>query len=131
MFSEQGLVDVIQFCRFARWAATRIETLDESFDAGPDAFLDTAAVMENLDLVVSCDTSLAHLAGALGRPTWLALKHVAEWRWLHDRADSPWYPSFRLFRQSAPEDWGSVFADMAEALRSLQPWQASTPKPPQ
>ena len=94
----------------------RIEILDDSFDTGPDAFLDTAAVMESLDLVVACDTSIAHVAGALGRPTWLALKHVAEWRWLRARADTPWYPSFRLFRQPAPGDWESVFKAMAEAL---------------
>jgi hypothetical protein len=94
----------------------RIEMLDSDFDSGPDAFLDTAAVMEGLGLIVSCDTSIAHLAGALGRPTWLALKHVPEWRWLHDREDTPWYPSLRLFRQPRLDDWPAVFAAMAEAL---------------
>ncbi|SNB65784.1 Tfp pilus assembly protein PilF [Rhodoblastus acidophilus] len=93
----------------------RIETLPD-FDQGPDAFLDTAAVMENLDLIVSCDTSIAHLAGALGRPTWLALKHVAEWRWRRERTDTPWYPSVRLFRQPARDDWAGVFQAMADAL---------------
>ncbi|MBB4196751.1 tetratricopeptide (TPR) repeat protein [Rhodoblastus sphagnicola] len=95
----------------------RIEIL-ENFDAGPDAFLDTAAVMETLDLIVTCDTSIAHLAGALGRPTWLALKHVAEWRWLRTRTDTPWYPSVRLFRQPAPGDWAAVFRAMAARLPS-------------
>ena len=94
----------------------RIECLDDGFDAGPDAFLDTAALMQCLDLVITCDTSIAHVAGALGRPTWLALKNVAEWRWLRERADTPWYPSFRLFRQPAPGDWASVFRAMADAL---------------
>jgi hypothetical protein len=73
-----------------------IETLGEEFDAGPDAFLDTAAVVNCCDLVISCDTSIAHLAGALGSPTWIALKKVPEWRWLLNRRDSPWYPSMMV-----------------------------------
>lgn len=96
----------------------RIEELGPDFDAGPDAFLDTAAAMEAMDLVITIDTSLAHLAGALGRPIWIALKYVPEWRWLLQRDDSPWYPTARLFRQRAPGDWGDVIADMAEALRA-------------
>ena len=78
----------------------RVETLGEEFDAGPDAFLDTAAVMKICDLVITSDTSVAHLAGALGAPTWVALKRVPDWRWMLDRSDSPWYPTMRLFRQS-------------------------------
>jgi hypothetical protein len=78
--------------------------------------LETAAVMQALDLIISIDTGLAHLAGALGRPVWIALPHVAEWRWLRDRDDSPWYPTARLFRQSEPGDWHGVFRRMAEAL---------------
>ena len=66
-----------------------------------DDFMDTAAVMMNLDLIISADTSPAHLAGALGRPVWLALPFAGCWRWLLDREDSPWYPTMRLFRQSA------------------------------
>jgi tetratricopeptide (TPR) repeat protein len=93
-----------------------IETLD-GLDAGPDAFLDTAAVMTNLDLVITSDTSIAHLAGALGRPVWVALRRVPDWRWMLDRADSPWYPTMRLFRQTVDGDWAPVFAEMAEALR--------------
>ncbi len=72
--------------------------------------------MASLDLVVTCDTSIAHLAGALGRPVWVALKHDSEWRWLRGRDDSPWYPTMRLFRQKTAGDWASVFAAMAEAL---------------
>jgi len=94
----------------------RVETLGEDFDAGPDAFVDTAAAMMHLDLVVTCDTSVAHLAGALGRPVWVALKKDAEWRWLRDRDDSPWYPTMRLFRQKRRGDWDGVFAEMAERL---------------
>ena len=82
-----------------------IEQLGPDFDAGPDAFVDSAAVMASLDLVISADTGIAHLAGALGRPVWVALKYVPDWRWLLDRADTPWYPTMRLFRQPAPGDW--------------------------
>jgi hypothetical protein len=87
------------------------------FDDGPDAFLDSAAMMENIDLVISSDTALAHLAGALGIETWLALKYVPEWRWFLGRNDSPWYPSLRLFRQKMPGDWTPVFAQMEAVLR--------------
>jgi tetratricopeptide (TPR) repeat protein len=89
-----------------------IPTLERlrGFDEGPQAFLDSAAVMVHLDLVITTDTALAHLAGALGRATWLALKHVPDWRWLQDRSDSPWYPGMRLFRQPRPGDWEPVFA---------------------
>ena len=94
----------------------QVETLGD-FDSGADAFADTAAAMECLDLIVSCDTSIAHLAGALARPVWIALKHVPEWRWMLEGERSPWYPSMRLFRQTRPGDWGGVFAAMAAALR--------------
>ncbi len=84
-------------------------------------FADTAAVMAHLDLVVSVDTSVPHLAGALGRPVWLLACHDACWRWLMDRADSPWYPTMRIFRQPAPGDWDSV---VAEATHALAAWAA-------
>lgn len=93
-----------------------VETLGDDFDTGPDAFVDAAAAIENLDLVVSCDSAIAHLAGALGRPVWLALKTVPDWRWLMDREDTPWYPSMRLFRQRVRGDWSTVFDGMAQAL---------------
>ncbi len=93
-----------------------VERLSADYDVGAHAFLDAAAVMTALDLVVTCDTSIAHLAGALGRPVWLALKHDSEWRWLRGRDDSPWYPTMRLFRQSTAGDWAGVFAAMARAL---------------
>ena len=97
-------------------AGMSIETPGADFDAGPDAFVDSAAIMQSLDLVISCDTAVAHLAGALGRPVWLALKKVPEWRWQLDRTDSPWYPTMRLFRQHAFGDWRSVFGDIEAAL---------------
>ena len=102
-------------------AGMRVETLGDDFDAGPDGFVDTAAAMTALDLVVTCDTSVAHLAGALARPTWVALKQDAEWRWLRDRDDSPWYPTMRLFRQTRRGDWSDVFAAMAAELAALVP----------
>jgi tetratricopeptide (TPR) repeat protein len=89
------------------------------FDEGPDAFLDTAAIMKHCDLVITADSAPAHLAGALGVPAWVALKYVPDWRWFLARADSPWYPSLRLFRQAAPNDWASVFAAMESELRPL------------
>jgi tetratricopeptide (TPR) repeat protein len=94
----------------------KVETLGDDFDSGPDAFIDTAAVMECLDLVITSDTAIAHLGGALARPTWVALKYVPDWRWLLDRADSPWYPTMKLFRQPAPGDWPSVFDAMQRQL---------------
>jgi tetratricopeptide (TPR) repeat protein len=97
----------------------RVETLGADFDAGPDAFVDTAAAMASLDLVVTCDTSIAHLAGALAAPVWVALKSDAEWRWLTARADSPWYPTMRLFRQSRRGAWRDVFDAMALEVAAL------------
>lgn len=91
-----------------------VEKLGPTYDAGD--FAETAAVIATLDLVITCDTAIAHLAGALGRPTWVALKHAADWRWLIGRDDSPWYPTMRLFRQPAAGDWQSVFATMARNL---------------
>lgn len=85
-----------------------IEQPEPDFDRPGEEFLDTAAIMRNCDLVISCDTSVAHLAGALGIPTWLILPQVAEWRWLIDREDTPWYPTMRLFRQTKPGDWEQI-----------------------
>jgi hypothetical protein len=96
-----------------------VETLGQDFDTGPDGFIDTAAVMMNLDLVISSDTAVPHLAGALGRTVWVALRAVPDWRWMTGRTDSPWYPTMRLFRQTARDDWGPVFAAMGDALAAL------------
>jgi len=99
--------------------AIALELPGEDFDSGPQAFLDSAALMQHLDLVITCDTALAHLAGALARPAWVALKYVPDWRWLLDRPDSPWYPGMRLFRQSRPGDWEGVFAAIHRELTVL------------
>ena len=84
-------------------------------------FADTAALMMNLDLVITCDTAVAHLAGALGVPVWVALPLVPDWRWLLDRDDSPWYPTMRLFRQKKPRDWAGVFDQIKTVLVARLP----------
>jgi len=94
-----------------------IESLGPDYDSGPHAFVDAAAAIACCDLVITSDTAIAHLAGALGVPTWVALKFFPDWRWLLNRSDSPWYPAMRLFRQPTPGDWKSVFAEIEEALR--------------
>lgn len=82
-------------------------------------FADTAALLENLDLVITVDTSVAHLAGALRRPTWVLLPFTPDWRWMLGRSDTPWYPEMRLFRQPAPGDWLSPLRDVATALNGV------------
>jgi ADP-heptose:LPS heptosyltransferase len=79
-------------------------------------FQDTAAIIENLDLVVTVDTSVAHLAGALGRPAAILLPFAPDWRWLRHRSDSPWYPSVRLYRQTQPRDWNGVVTQLVQDL---------------
>jgi ADP-heptose:LPS heptosyltransferase len=81
-------------------------------------FSDTAALCECMDLVISVDTSVAHLAGALGRKTWVLLAFSADWRWLTHRLDSPWYHAARLFRQESRDQWTPVFERVADALRA-------------
>ena len=98
----------------------KVESFGDELDSGPDAFVDTAAIMENLDLVITSDTAVAHLAGALGRPVWVALNFVPDWRWLLERRDSPWYPTMKLFRQTQRGHWPGVFAMMEEELVALR-----------
>ena len=95
----------------------KITALDADPQADADFFLDTAAVMSQLDLVVTCDTSVAHLAGALARPVFTALPAIADWRWLIGRDDTPWYPTMRLFRQDAGRQWQPVIAAIVDAVR--------------
>jgi Flp pilus assembly protein TadD len=103
-----------------------VETLGEEFDSGPDGFVDTAAVMQSLDLVVASDSAVAHLAGALGRPVWLALQHVPDWRWMLERTDSPWYPTMHLYRQTTRGDWAGVFGRIATDLAGLAKTRGDT-----
>ena len=104
----------------------KIVDLGPLVDEAGGAFVDTAAVMKALDLVITSDTAVAHLAGALGVPVWVALPAVPDWRWLLDRDDSPWYPTMRLFRQTRAGDWSDVFARMASELRTLFAAQEQT-----
>ena len=96
-----------------------LTTLGSDFDAGGNSFIDTAAVMINCDLIISCDTSTTHLAGALGCPTWVVLQKIPEWRWMLDRTDSPWYPNMTLYRQEEFGDWKYVFEIMKKDLAKL------------
>ena len=95
-----------------------VRDLGDSVDAGPGAFLDTAAIMMNLDLVVTSDSAVAHVAGALGVPVWVPLAFAPDWRWMLGRDDSPWYPTMRLFRQAAPGEWDGVFQRIRGELSS-------------
>jgi len=101
----------------ARATGMSVTELGPTFDACD--FADTGAIIENLDLVICCDTAVAHLAGALGRPIWLAVNAVADWRWLLHRTDSPWYPSLTIYRQPSRGDWAGLFAKMAADLEEL------------
>jgi tetratricopeptide (TPR) repeat protein len=104
--------------------ATDLATLQNQFpveDLNPfiTDFADTAALINQLDLVISVDTAVAHLAGALGKPVWVLLPFAADWRWMHERRDSPWYPTMRLFRQTSPKDWDSLIEQVAKALKDV------------
>jgi ADP-heptose:LPS heptosyltransferase len=101
-------------CGFGdRFTACQSE-INESVD-----FLDTAAVLLSCDLVVTADTAIVHLAGALGVTTWVVLKKIPEWRWMLNRFDSPWYPTMRLFRQKQRGVWAGAFADMRRELEKM------------
>jgi ADP-heptose:LPS heptosyltransferase len=87
---------------------------------------ETAAILAGLDLLITADTALAHLAGSLGVRVWVVLQSVPDWRWLIDRSDSPWYPSMRLFRQRTSGDWPEVFERVALELAALRPEPAAS-----
>ncbi|HUY33777.1 MAG TPA: tetratricopeptide repeat protein [Pirellulales bacterium] len=111
------------------WATSRFPLVDlaQRLDETSGPFLDTAAVMKCLDLVITSDTAIPHLAGALGVPVWCAVSYMPDWRWLLDRDDNPWYPSLRLFRQTRLGDWEGVFERIAAALAQ---WRAPAwPRP--
>ena len=100
----------------------KIETLGEEFDAGPDAFLDAAAVLSQLDLFITTDTALAHLAGGLNCPTWLLLKQVPDWRWGLSGDVTHWYKSIKIFRQENAGDW---MAPIEAMVRSIESWHSA------
>ncbi len=121
VYRDEGDVDI---------ATLPIERLPEDFDTGPDAFGDTAAIMENLDLVITIDSAVSHLAGGLGVPVWVALKNTPDWRWQIAETTSPWYPTARLYRQPTPGDWQTVFARMADDVKEfMKAPPAPRPKP--
>ncbi|THD68178.1 tetratricopeptide repeat protein [Phenylobacterium sp.] len=101
------------------WAGPEITNLTSELAD----FADTAALVANLDLVITCDTAVAHLVGGLGKPVWILNRHDACWRWLDGRNDSPWYPSAQLFRQPSPGDWASVMEEVRVALGA---WASQT-----
>jgi ADP-heptose:LPS heptosyltransferase len=82
-------------------------------------FVDTAGLIKNMDLVISVDTAVAHLAGALNKPVWLLNRYESEWRWMRDREDTPWYPSMRIFNQTESRNWGPIIDRMTAELRAL------------
>jgi hypothetical protein len=104
-----------------RQAVAAHPTIGREIEKAAD-FADTAALIDRLDLVITVDTAIAHLAAAMGKPVWLILHLVPDWRWLVDRPDSPWYPGIRLYRVTADESrigWGPVVGRVATALRAF------------
>lgn len=96
-----------------------LHIFDQDFDQRHGRFMDTAAIMKNLDLVITVDTALAHLAGGLGVPTWLMLPYSSDWRWIAGRDTSPWYPQMKIFKQHKPFDWIQVVADIKLELQKI------------
>lgn len=105
--------------QLSRWDhAQRVFCLPEEVDQTSGAFMDTAAILQELDVVVTSDTALAHLAGSLGVKTCVVLGFTPDWRWLQYRSDTPWYPSVRLFRQTEIGEWSSILEEVARSLRN-------------
>ena len=94
-----------------------IHTFGYNFDEKHGRFMDSAAVIMNLDLIITVDTSIAHLAAAMGKKVWMILPYSPDCRWYDDRSDTPWYPTMRLFRQPKPYDWESVSKELTNALK--------------
>jgi ADP-heptose:LPS heptosyltransferase len=133
---SQRSIPLQRFCRLAKVGGVRLFSLQfghgrEQLENLPAEvkvtdladqlgdFYQTAAAMRNLDLLITCDSSPCHLAGALGVPVWVALAQLADWRWLRERSDTPWYPSMRLFRQRTFGDWEEVFERIGMELEQL------------
>ena len=94
-----------------------VSHFSDELDKGDQAFFDTSAVIQNCDLVVTSDSSVAHLAGALGQATWLVLKKVPDWRWFLEQTHTPWYPNMKLYRQQHFNDWKPVFKRIKNDIR--------------
>ncbi len=97
----------------------KIHTFDDQFDVTHGSFVDTASVMNSLDLIISTDTATAHVAGAMGKRVWLLLPFNTDWRWLNNRLDSPWYPTMRIFKQPEPFNWEPVVEEISSLLRTI------------
>jgi ADP-heptose:LPS heptosyltransferase len=119
LLAPLGRVPGVAFFSLQRGWRARIEGIKLcELEEETGTVVDTAAAIMNLDLVISVDTMVAHLAGALGRKVWLLLGFSPDWRWMLEREDTPWYPTMRLFRQRRPGDWPEVIERVAEALRA-------------
>lgn len=122
-FPLEMAAELVRKTRHVEWFSLQVgaRAVPGAVDLAPRLadFADTAAVLSHLDLCVTMDTATAHLAGALGRPAWVLLAFSADWRWLHGRDDSPWYPSVRLFRQKAPGKWATVTPKVASSIKTL------------
>ncbi|MDZ4154894.1 tetratricopeptide repeat-containing glycosyltransferase family protein, partial [Methylicorpusculum sp.] len=97
----------------------KVHQLGPDFDTKNGGFMDSAAIMKQLNLIITVDTAVAHLAGALGVPTWVMLPYHTDYRWMRDRIDTPWYPTMRLFRSQNPDDWKPVIENVTEELKKL------------
>lgn len=97
----------------------KVHDFGPDFDTKNGRFMDTAAVIQNMDLVISVDTSIAHVAAGLAKPTWMILNFPGDWRWLEDRSDSPWYPTMKIFRKPSANDWEAVAQELENELRKL------------
>lgn len=111
---KEGTEQIYQFPRHIT-----VHTFDSSFDVTHGSFIDTAAAMHSLDLIITTDTATAHLAGALGRPVWLLLPFSTDWRWINKSKNTPWYPTMRIFKQPHPFDWQSVMSEIKKELYYL------------
>ena len=100
--------------------AMGLSSIVENMVSGIEDFADTAEIIANIDLVITVDSAIAHLAGSLGRPVWTLVPYVPDWRWMLGRDDSPWYPSMSLMRQQGPGDWGELIQRVAEHLDTYQ-----------
>ena len=130
LFEEISKIEGVRLISLQKHAGTeqlsnlpegmKVEHLPNDFDEAENSFLDSAAIMKNVDLVISSDTALTHLAGALGVRTWLPLKFIPDWRWLLARTDSPWYPMHSIYRQKEVNNWQSVFQEMKNDLIKLK-----------
>jgi hypothetical protein len=120
VLSVRGICPVsLQKVARAEDAGADVSVRPMDFSSEMENFAETAALIQNLDLVITIDSSMAHLAGALGKPAWVMLPYIPDWRWCRDRDDSPWYPTARLFRQDASRSWDQVIERVAGELPSM------------